>query len=232
MLATLDFALTAEDRSFTSPELRANIDRFLATRARVADRTRFGPAQIGTRSRRQLRGAGGARSVAEGPGEGPGGAEELVEHEDPADVAVERVLGGEPDAGEHLLAVAGDVRAPRPASAFAMAAVWGDWSSQAASSTASAVSMATRVSASRWRTAWNMLIGWPNWMRSRACVASQLEHRPRRADELVADARAGRGRPPSVHPVTGRGSASRRTAPPVTSTRPSQRIDAARPAGA
>ena len=30
VLATLDFALTAEDRSFTSPELRANIDRFLA----------------------------------------------------------------------------------------------------------------------------------------------------------------------------------------------------------
>ena len=27
VLATLDFALTAEDRSFTSPELRANIDR-------------------------------------------------------------------------------------------------------------------------------------------------------------------------------------------------------------
>src|SRR5688500_10087368 len=30
VLATLDFALTAEDRSFRSPELRANIDRFLA----------------------------------------------------------------------------------------------------------------------------------------------------------------------------------------------------------
>ena len=29
VLATLDFALTAEDRSFTSPELRANIDRML-----------------------------------------------------------------------------------------------------------------------------------------------------------------------------------------------------------
>jgi enoyl-CoA hydratase/carnithine racemase len=32
VLATLDFALTAEDRSFTSPELRANIDRFLSPR--------------------------------------------------------------------------------------------------------------------------------------------------------------------------------------------------------
>jgi enoyl-CoA hydratase len=30
VLATLDFALTAEERSFTSPELRENIDRFLA----------------------------------------------------------------------------------------------------------------------------------------------------------------------------------------------------------
>ncbi len=30
VLATIDFALSAEDRSFGSPELRANIDRFLA----------------------------------------------------------------------------------------------------------------------------------------------------------------------------------------------------------
>jgi len=30
VLATLDFALTAEDRSFTSPELRANLDRLLS----------------------------------------------------------------------------------------------------------------------------------------------------------------------------------------------------------
>jgi enoyl-CoA hydratase len=30
VLATIDYALTAEDRSFTSPELRANIDRLLA----------------------------------------------------------------------------------------------------------------------------------------------------------------------------------------------------------
>lgn len=32
VLATLDFALTAEDRSFTSPELRTNLDRLLAPR--------------------------------------------------------------------------------------------------------------------------------------------------------------------------------------------------------
>lgn len=33
VLATIDFALTAEDRSFTSAELRANLDRLLAPRA-------------------------------------------------------------------------------------------------------------------------------------------------------------------------------------------------------
>jgi enoyl-CoA hydratase/carnithine racemase len=30
VLATLDFALSAEDRSFTSPELRANLDKLLS----------------------------------------------------------------------------------------------------------------------------------------------------------------------------------------------------------
>jgi enoyl-CoA hydratase len=30
VLAALDFALTAEDRSFTSPEMRANLDRLLS----------------------------------------------------------------------------------------------------------------------------------------------------------------------------------------------------------
>ena len=34
---------------------------------------------------------------------------------------------------------------------------------------ASAMSMATSVSASRWRTAWNEAMGRPNWMRPRAC---------------------------------------------------------------
>jgi enoyl-CoA hydratase len=33
VLATLDYALAAEDRSFTSPELRANLDRLLAPRS-------------------------------------------------------------------------------------------------------------------------------------------------------------------------------------------------------
>jgi enoyl-CoA hydratase len=37
VVATLDFALAAEDRSFTSPELRANIDRLLAPRPPKAE---------------------------------------------------------------------------------------------------------------------------------------------------------------------------------------------------
>ncbi len=31
VLASLDFALSAEDRSFTTPELRANLDKLLKT---------------------------------------------------------------------------------------------------------------------------------------------------------------------------------------------------------
>jgi hypothetical protein len=34
VVATIDFALSAENRSFDSAELRANIDRFLARRDR------------------------------------------------------------------------------------------------------------------------------------------------------------------------------------------------------
>jgi enoyl-CoA hydratase len=37
ILATIDFALTAEDRSFTSPELRANVDRFLTPREKTEE---------------------------------------------------------------------------------------------------------------------------------------------------------------------------------------------------
>jgi enoyl-CoA hydratase len=37
VLATLDFALAAEDRSFGSPELRANLDRLLRPAKDVGD---------------------------------------------------------------------------------------------------------------------------------------------------------------------------------------------------
>jgi enoyl-CoA hydratase/carnithine racemase len=37
VLATIDYALTAEDRSFTSPELRANLDRMMKRESRPAE---------------------------------------------------------------------------------------------------------------------------------------------------------------------------------------------------
>ena len=79
------------------------------------------------------------------------------------------------------------VRAPRPASAFAMAAEPGDSSSQAAASIASAVSIA------------DQRLGQPVADRLEAAdrlaelhavervLAGQREHPPRRADELVAE---------------------------------------------
>jgi len=42
VLATLDFALAAEERSFTSPELRTNLDRLLDRQTHEKDRTRKG----------------------------------------------------------------------------------------------------------------------------------------------------------------------------------------------
>ena len=97
-------------------------------------------------------------------GEDGARAEELVEHQDAPQVAVQVVLGGEADAGEHLLAVRAAVRALRPAVAFAMAAVTGVGSSHAASRRPRPVSIATSVSARRCRTAWNFAIGWSNWI--------------------------------------------------------------------
>ena len=37
VLATIDYALAAEDRSFTSPELRANLDRMMKRESRPAE---------------------------------------------------------------------------------------------------------------------------------------------------------------------------------------------------
>ena len=50
----------------------------------------------------------------------------LVEHEDAPHVAVQVVFGGEADAGEDLLAVAGGGAGTAPGGALAMAAVTGD----------------------------------------------------------------------------------------------------------
>ena len=81
-------------------------------------------------------------------------------------------------------------RAPRPARALAMAADSDVRSSQAASNEASAASMATRVSASRCRTAWKVPMGRPNWIRSEGVGPGPV--------------RAWPGPPPPVH---GRGPA-------------------------
>ena len=146
------------------------------------------PSQSGSRRQRP----GGEQVVAEVPRQRAGGAEQLVEHEDPADVAVQGVLGGEADAGQHLLAVAGRGAGAAAGERLGHGRRSGrDPSARRRRAAASAVSMATSVSASRWRTAWNEAIGRPNWIRSRACCAGQLEHRPRRADELVAEGELG-----------------------------------------
>ena len=72
-----------------------------------------------------------------------------------------------------------------------MPAEEGESSRQAASSAASAASTATRVSASRCRTAWNWLIGRPNWVRSSGVDPGQFEHGPGGADQLVGDGQPG-----------------------------------------
>ena len=86
------------------------------------------------------------------------------------------------------------VRADRPAKALAMAAVSGEGSSHAASSSATEASMATRLSARRWRTAWKVPIGRPNWTRSNACRRASSSIARADPDELVAE-----GEPPQRH---------------------------------
>ena len=60
------------------------------------------------------------------PSENGSRAEQLIEDHRPPDGAVQRMLGREPDAGQHLLAMTGRLRAERPANAFAMAAETGE----------------------------------------------------------------------------------------------------------
>ena len=80
VVATLDFALAAEDRSFTSPELRANIDRFLAPRA--ATRTRAAVRSFATRPDWVGRGCGQRGSC--------GGSWRLVSRSSPRSLVRER----------------------------------------------------------------------------------------------------------------------------------------------
>ena len=59
VLASLDFALSAEDRSFTTPELRANVDRALSSQ-----RDRGGQSEQEVTARRRQAGAAPARCCA------------------------------------------------------------------------------------------------------------------------------------------------------------------------
>ena len=102
------------------------------------------------------------------------------------------VLGGEPDAAEHLLAVPG--RGQRGLARGGLGQQRGRRSSLGRLSVASAPSMATSVSASRWRTAWNDAIGRPNWARSNACWRASASIARDAADEPPAQ-RPARPRP-------------------------------------
>ncbi len=102
VLATLDFALAAEDRSFTSPELRANIDRLLGREQE----------QLKGQQRGELTAA--QHVFSQVPSQLTRAAEQLLEDQNPTDVAVQVVLGREPDACKDLLAMSS--RGPRPAS--------------------------------------------------------------------------------------------------------------------
>ena len=92
VLATIDFAMAAEDRSFDSPELRANLDRFLAPQPRVPPGGSSTAAPSAPQRRRRVR--VGSRSGGEdrapprvggrGAVSAAGEPKQLVEHEDRA----------------------------------------------------------------------------------------------------------------------------------------------------
>ena len=111
-----------------------------------------------------------------------GRSEHAFEGQGPLQVAVERVIGGEADAGEHLLAVRGD--GAGRASGDGLRERGGDRTRLVATrraSAASSASTATSASASRCRTAWNCAIGRPNCSRSSACSrarSSMARHAP------------------------------------------------------
>ena len=87
--------------------------------------------------------------------------------------------------------------------------------------------MATSVSARRWRTAWNVAMGRPNWMRSRAWAAGQLEHRPASAPTSSwASASWARATAVGQSPASGRPGAVGSTPSPVHLDQPERRVDA------
>ena len=69
VLAALDFALSAEDRSFTTPELRANIDRALSSQREQGEREAVDGAGVSRERRRP--GAAAARAASQPPRASP-----------------------------------------------------------------------------------------------------------------------------------------------------------------
>ena len=180
--------------------------------------------ELGVGRTAALRAAGGAGPFPPGGGLAEGRVSERASPRrrssmrDPPDVAVEGVLRREADAGEHLLAVAGDGAGAAAGDGLGEGGAEREPSCQAASAAASAASMATRVSARRWRTAWNLAMGRPNCTRSRACSrASRSIVRARRR----ARGRAPAGRRPPLRPSDRPARRRRGESAPVSSTRPS-----------
>ena len=143
-------------------------------------------------------------------------AEEAFEHHRALEEAVERVVGREADAGEHLLAVRGD--GPRGAPGGRLGERGGHRVRLVAGrgrASASSASTATSASASRWRTAWNARDRAAELHPLERVRAREVEHRPARAGDLVRD-RAPAGRDA---PLPRRGVDRRRRVPPSCSTR-------------
>ena len=156
-------------------------------------------------------------------------AEELVEDEHTADVTVQLVLGGEADAAKHLLAVAGGGagtptgerlghrrRAGGPVQPGGVEHHVGglDRHQRLSEPVPDGLELADRPAELR--------------MRLERVLPGQLQHAPRGAHELVADARAGRGPP---HPTMGRRTRRRPPSPRRRSWPPRGRGRCPVPAG-
>ena len=154
------------------------------------------------------------------------GAEQLVQHDRPPDEEVQRVLGGEADAGQHLLAVAG--RAP---GGPARRTPWPWRPSRGRGRPRRRRGGRRRPPGRRgFRPAGGArpgrcAMGRPNWMRSSACTRASSSIARAAADELGAEGELPQGhvRRPS-RPA--RWSRLGRSNAPVTSNRPSDGIEA------
>ena len=149
-------------------------DEFARRRAASAHGSklrRCGWRATGSELRQSRRKSLGAQRRSGFPRQFARAAEQPVQDQRPLDVTMQLVLGGEADTAQHLLAVprggqrrlAGRGLAEQASSSRRVSA------SQRPRRVASAPSMATSVSASRCRIAWNEAMGRPNCTRSTAC---------------------------------------------------------------